>query len=193
MKAEIACLTIQNIIFPKLKLMRFYNSIISQKKSPKINYNNWFAIAAAAFLFLSVGILFKNNADKRSIEPQIINTKNSTVKEALPQRNKAILPLGNEKKTILNDVRAGQIPRFANVSIQKITDEQLAYIPNQSTEKTASAKVEYNTITIPKGSQYRLSLPDSTHVFLNSESSLTYPVAFLGDKRSVALKGEAYF
>lgn len=36
-------------------------------------------------------------------------------------------------------------------------------------------------------------LPDSTVVYLNSESSLSYPSFFNGDNREVYLKGEAYF
>ena len=36
-------------------------------------------------------------------------------------------------------------------------------------------------------------LPDSTVVYLNSESSLRYPSVFEGDIRNVELKGEAYF
>lgn len=36
-------------------------------------------------------------------------------------------------------------------------------------------------------------LPDSTVVYLNSESSLQYPTRFTGDIREVTLKGEAYF
>ena len=36
-------------------------------------------------------------------------------------------------------------------------------------------------------------LPDSTVVYLNSESSLRYPTFFEGDTRDVELRGEAYF
>ncbi|MGI4021556.1 MAG: FecR family protein [Janthinobacterium lividum] len=184
---------ISNHDLPEIKADAIYNSIISHKKSNKTNYNTWFAIAAITLLFLSVTLFFKFNVDKRSIATIAVNTKNSTIKEASSQSSKAILTLGNGKKVILDDAHTGQIARFANVSIQKITNQQLAYIPNQSTEKTAFAKVQYNTITIPKGCQYHVSLPDGTQVFLNSESSLTYPITFLGDKRSVSLKGEAYF
>ena len=38
-----------------------------------------------------------------------------------------------------------------------------------------------------------LTLPDGTLVFLNSESTLTYPSRFDGDTRNVNLEGEAYF
>lgn len=38
-----------------------------------------------------------------------------------------------------------------------------------------------------------VDLPDGSKVYLNSESSLTYPSFFSGDKRNVQLKGEAFF
>ena len=38
-----------------------------------------------------------------------------------------------------------------------------------------------------------LTLPDGTIVYLNSESSLSYPSRFNGDSRRVTLSGEAYF
>lgn len=54
-------------------------------------------------------------------------------------------------------------------------------------------KAEYHTLMIPRGGEYSLILSDGTKVFLNSESELSYPVAFEGDKREVRLKGEAFF
>lgn len=44
-----------------------------------------------------------------------------------------------------------------------------------------------------KGSKGNFTLPDGTSVWLNSESKLTYPESFDGNKREVALEGEAYF
>ena len=38
-----------------------------------------------------------------------------------------------------------------------------------------------------------VDLPDGSKVYLNSESSLTYPSSFSGEKRNVQLKGEAFF
>ncbi|QMW05815.1 FecR domain-containing protein [Spirosoma foliorum] len=37
------------------------------------------------------------------------------------------------------------------------------------------------------------TLPDGTHILLNSHSILTYPVAFADDRREVTLVGEAFF
>lgn len=50
-----------------------------------------------------------------------------------------------------------------------------------------------NTINVPQGGTYRVSLTDGTLVWLNSASSLIYPVQFTGKTRSVEVKGEAYF
>ena len=43
------------------------------------------------------------------------------------------------------------------------------------------------------GMMTSLTLPDGTLVFLNSESTLSYPSRFDGDTRNVTLQGEAYF
>ncbi|MDR1331742.1 MAG: DUF4974 domain-containing protein [Tannerella sp.] len=48
-------------------------------------------------------------------------------------------------------------------------------------------------VTVPCGTLSLVSLPDGSQVWLNGGSTLTYPVAFGGGRRSVALDGEAYF
>lgn len=49
------------------------------------------------------------------------------------------------------------------------------------------------SVEAPKGERLRIMLPDSTSVFLNSGSQLTYPVIFRKDIRQVSLEGEAMF
>src|SRR5699024_4772886 len=53
--------------------------------------------------------------------------------------------------------------------------------------------VQYNTLTTPRGGQYQLTLADGTKVWLNSASSIRYPVAFNGKERKVTVTGEVYF
>lgn len=52
---------------------------------------------------------------------------------------------------------------------------------------------EYATIRVPYGKDYRVTLPDETEVYLNSNSVLSFPTRFGGGKRGVKLQGEAYF
>ena len=54
-------------------------------------------------------------------------------------------------------------------------------------------ETEYHTLIVGRGGEYQLTLSDGTIVWLNSESSLRYPVHFNGDRREVELKGEGFF
>jgi anti-fecI sigma factor, fecR len=54
-------------------------------------------------------------------------------------------------------------------------------------------KTLYNTVSVPKGGEYRLCLSDGTKVWLNADSEIRYPVIFSKESRKVQLVGEAYF
>jgi transmembrane sensor len=53
--------------------------------------------------------------------------------------------------------------------------------------------ITYQEITVPAGSKTKLSLPDGTQVWLNSQSKLTYASNYNQDSREVKLEGEGYF
>lgn len=50
----------------------------------------------------------------------------------------------------------------------------------------------YTTIETPRGEKSKITLPDGTEVWLNANSSISYPT-FSTSKREVKLEGEAYF
>lgn len=64
-------------------------------------------------------------------------------------------------------------------------------------QDTAVAMTEremaYNRLVVNRGGEYRIVLSDGSEVWVNSESELVYPIRFVGDKRIVKLRGEAYF
>lgn len=59
--------------------------------------------------------------------------------------------------------------------------------------KVVKTEIAWNTIKTPAGMRSEFLLPDSTKVYLNSKTTLSYPVAFTGSSRNVKLIGEAYF
>lgn len=55
------------------------------------------------------------------------------------------------------------------------------------------ADTQWHTIKTPAGQRSEFILPDGTKVFLNSKTSLSYPVVFNSATRDVKIIGEAYF
>lgn len=52
---------------------------------------------------------------------------------------------------------------------------------------------EYSVLSVPRGGEFSLTLPDGTHVWLNAESELRFSNDMAAAERRVRLKGEAYF
>lgn len=51
----------------------------------------------------------------------------------------------------------------------------------------------FNTLTVPKGRQFKMVLSDGTKIWLNAASSIRYPIVFNSRQRTVTIEGEAYF
>lgn len=49
------------------------------------------------------------------------------------------------------------------------------------------------TLDVPRGGEFKITLEDSTEVWLNSESRLIYPESFSREERRVTVTGEAFF
>jgi len=107
---------------------------------------------------------------------------------APPNAGKVVLTLADGSQVLLDSSGNGTIASQGNVNILKKSNGEIVY------KGSASAEVNYNTLTLPKGSKpFRLVLTDGTLVWLNAASSITYPTAFTGEARKVNITGEAYF
>ena len=63
----------------------------------------------------------------------------------------------------------------AGVLVKKAGESTLSYSAENLSQVTQLA---YNTIEVPKGAEFDLILSDGTHVWLNADSKLKYPVTF---------------
>jgi ferric-dicitrate binding protein FerR (iron transport regulator) len=158
---------------------------------------SWLKYAAAAVVIGTIGAvitwtLVKKKTTGVANQPVGVRFKN----DVLPGRNKATLQLADGKMIVLDSANKGTIAREGNTNI--VVDEKagsLQYHTGAVTKETNGTKseVSYNTLSTPKGGQYRLVLPDGSKVWLNAASSIYYPTVFTGNERRVALTGEAYF
>ncbi|WP_051292754.1 FecR domain-containing protein [Olivibacter sitiensis] len=170
------------------------HNILKKEESPLVKnerqpfyVQTWVKVAAAIVLFMLAGIYLFDG--KHQIDDELTISQAVEKFNIKPGQERAVLTLGDGRTILLDDVESGLLTNDAGVNINKTNDGQLSYQQNGNTPTS----VVYNTITIPKGGQYKLVLPDGTRVHLNSESSLRYPTRFIGDKREVELDGEAFF
>ncbi len=73
--------------------------------------------------------------------------------------------------------------------------DTIGYNHGNKIEYTQEPSVKvFNTIQVPYGKKAELTLADGSHIYLNSGSSLRYPLNFsLSKERIVELNGEAFF
>ena len=143
----------------------------------------WFPYAAAIVLILSVGGVFYFSGDKEQTEILPI-AKN----EVQVPGSRAVLILPHGRKVDLeNEVLRSDLAQ--SDSLLLVSARSLKYRDIDSPDTTEI----FHTLEIPRGGEYLLTLSDGTMIYLNSESTLSFPVKFQGKERKVYLTGEAYF
>jgi ferric-dicitrate binding protein FerR (iron transport regulator) len=142
-----------------------------------------YAIAALLLFTLVSLILFISRKTGK-------DTNDVAVKQQVPanvkDHDKAVLTLADGRTIILDDSGNGLLAKQGNIQIQKGNGAQLVYSGNDG-------EMRYNTVSTPRGGQYKIVLGDGTEVWLNAESSIRFPAGFDAKQRQVELRGEAYF
>ena len=104
-----------------------------------------------------------------------------------PGKQQALLITHNGQKIKLNRTTHQTIEQ--NGTKLQIDTTGLQYEP---TNLVPTGTI-HNTLIVPRGGEFTLTLSDGTRVWLNSDSQLTYPVNFTDSTREVTISGEAYF
>jgi len=152
---------------------------IEKQKRPIFLY---YVAASLAILILVYFALFAPEKEESTVKIEKSIDLN-------PGENKAVLTLSNGKKISLGSLGNGLLTEDGQAKIYTSEKGALTYIAATDTQQILT-----NTITTPRGGQYKLTLADGTNIWLNAASSLNYPSSFQkGKPRIVELSGEGFF
>ncbi|THU34735.1 DUF4974 domain-containing protein [Niastella caeni] len=150
----------------------------------------WYA-AAAAIMLLIAGYWWLAPRDAKESKPEVV--QHETPKNDIePGKYKAMLTLSDGRKIVLDSAMKGELAKQGNTAIVN-KDGQLVYDVSKANSNGRSLEGAFNTLTTVKGETYAAILSDGSKVWLNSGSSIRYPVVFTGGERKVEITGEAYF
>jgi transmembrane sensor len=149
-------------------------------------------IAAAVVILLSVGLFVLDNYQKTDQKVMLAKLERKDIE---PGGNRAILTLANGSKIVLDGHHSGVLASEGGARISKTTDGKVRYDVSNigDADVTDADQNHINTLSTPRGGQYMVILPDRSKVWLNAESSISFPSVFSGTERLVSLSGEAYF
>lgn len=157
-----------------------------KKRSRTIILRTISRIAAILILPLFIGGVAYFYFDSQIAKNKINQQQYAQIK---PGSSKATLTLCDGRDVFLDSINMLSLTEIDGTEIEKIQGE----ISYRKSEELSIKKPVYNIINVPVGGEYRLTLSDGTKVYLNSMTSLKYPVQFGPGKREVELVGEAYF
>lgn len=159
------------------------------KKSGRVYF---LRMAAALLLLVGLGMVIRFilfNPGGKPVPSPIVTSAQLPL---APGSDRAWLRLADGSVVYLDSTAPGLLASQAGMRLEKKDDGSIVYQFDNKISPATDTLV-YNEIRTPRGGQYQVVLSDGTHVWLNAETTLRFPVAFKGAERKVDLFGEAYF
>lgn len=145
-----------------------------------------YAVAASVVVLLAVGSIWWMN--RVPVE---------TPKEKIP----VVITDGVQPQALLLLADGSEIALGKEKEVLVMNEDDLTVVADSTggirytaTRREATNEdIRRNTLIVPRGCEYFISLSDGTKVWLGADSRFEYPVSFGSGERWVNLQGEAYF
>lgn len=113
----------------------------------------------------------------------------------LNNESNSVVVLNYDEKSV-----QGQVTLVSNNGdVRKLTADSISFLSSRTVTENidknapADALARMRCVSTPRGMDFKVILNDGTEVWLNAESKISFPSAFIDGERKVSVEGEAYF
>lgn len=148
--------------------------------------NSYLFLKIAAIVLIVIGLswaLWQLSSDSTRQNNLVLDGSEQLLLR--PGSDQAMLTLADGSKIILDSNHTAM--DINGVRIKQVDKGIISFTGN------AARGSGENTLTTGVGGTYQIILPDGSHIWLNSNSSLHFPNTFATGKREVSFTGEGYF
>lgn len=160
-----------------------------RKRLSRRRSRRWVYISSAAAVVVAAVITFFMLTHDRQAESPFAMREGTTVWQT-PDQQVLISIAGSREYRIDNDVTAVDFENGAGSLRREGSDLIISFAEDVLLPGGDTALV---TLAIPRGEQYRFTMEDGTVVWLNSETTISFPARFASGERVVEFEGEACF
>ncbi|SMG51233.1 FecR family protein [Sphingobacterium psychroaquaticum] len=175
---QLSLTTHQHAILDRVSVV-LHQNIHRRKALMRKLYIGWSAAAVLLMTGLWIGYKWMSSG------PSILNSTEEV----------AIVPGADKATLVLEDGRVIVLDSNTNIEGKEkfVFADSGGMMTFSSACLPAPEKGQSRTVQTPKGGQFAILLADGSKVWLNAESSITFPTQFDQSKRSVEITGEVYF
>src|SRR5690606_22967590 len=124
-------------------------------------------------LACSIGFLIYKKSGTDPLEDRMLSEVENDI--ILPNSNSALLTLADGRTILIDDSLQGIIAGQDGIQVGRKADGSVYY---EAAPSKLGKQVAFNSFSTPKGNTFQLQLADGTKVWLNSETTLRFPLAF---------------
>ncbi len=170
-----------------LKVQMDLDLIEPKEKNLSFVKRHYGSISAAAIILIMITVSSLFYLNRNNI-PNVVNEL------VVTESNQAVLILSDGQEVSLAENKNRSISE-GNIDVITKDNGLIIYDSSKvkSLSKQSDLKLKYNTIKTSHSRTFQVLLPDGSKVWLNSLSSITFPLEFDSLKRVVTMEGEVYF
>jgi transmembrane sensor len=157
--------------------------ITRQPEPEKFRIWSYISVAASVLILLFAGGYYYFSNQKNPLQKPFHQIA------VAPGSKQAMLTLSDGSSVLVNDAARGVVASDGFSLVLKNNEGALEYQSANDHQKHAGR----NTLAVPRGGTFQITMPDGTKAWINSASTITYPAGNTDSERLVELTGEAYF